>query len=203
MCIGTENSHFQCGHMRNLEISQRCENALASGRNCNKDQCSFLGLRLVNPPLCSPCYRMREEEIQDVWRQKRDEILPDLIKEKSALENATLTPLERFLQERRIEKGENSLRQIHEECNSALAEFRETQRLWAGGKWFLSFNFCKKRWVTKWGARIWLAMETRKIRLEKKKKNAMNQKTCARLSDLLQCKNVLKLYLSKTPPIMT
>lgn len=134
MCIGTENSHFQCGHMQSLEISQRCPIAFVTRRDCTKEQCSFIGFRLVNPPLCSDCYQLREEEIRDVLCKKRNAILPVLMNDKRALETASLTPVGRFILEKRIEKGENLMSEILEEYHSAVNEFRETQRLWAGGK---------------------------------------------------------------------
>lgn len=132
MCIGYENSHFQCGHIKTFGITQQCENALATRRGCSKDQCSFVGNKPVKPPLCYHCYRLTEKEINDEFRKKRHEIWGSLDNDHWDLEMPDLTATEQDKLEKQIEKGKSLMSKNLKETESALNEVRETQRVWGG-----------------------------------------------------------------------
>lgn len=133
MCVGLEQSHAQCGHLKSWAIGTRCFNAIQSGNDCLREQCSSISGETVSLPLCLNCYREKEEAICQAADKVYQRIIEHSVKIKRELENPGLDMMERFVLKDRLSQAVEAQRGNRTVRALMLYEFRKSQGVWGDG----------------------------------------------------------------------
>lgn len=133
MCTGILQSHYLCGHVKKFFIATRCENALRSGNNCRRSQCSLLGAEVASLPFCIMCYRKAEKEICDQADEAICQVTQCADGIQQWLKLPYLAPQERYVFGDLALEAADLVDEIRRNRLLNLSKFRESQGVWGDG----------------------------------------------------------------------